>query len=59
VLAVFTVTQNQVQLLRAVYWAYDQYPARSKTWGAALVGVIARLKRQPVCILVRTDEVSY
>ncbi|KAJ7844513.1 amino acid permease-domain-containing protein [Mycena olivaceomarginata] len=46
VLAVFAATQNQVQLLRA-------------TWGAALGGVIARLKRQPVCILVRTDEINH
>ncbi|KAJ7342876.1 amino acid permease-domain-containing protein [Mycena albidolilacea] len=59
VLVVFAATQNQVHLLRAVYWAYDQYPARSKMWGAALVGVIARLKRQPVCILVRTDEINH
>ncbi|KAJ7611398.1 amino acid permease-domain-containing protein [Mycena polygramma] len=64
VLAVFMATQHQVQLLRAVYWTYDQYPvlhrlAGSKSWGAALVGVIAKLKRQPVCVLVRTDEINH
>ncbi|KAJ7748410.1 amino acid permease-domain-containing protein [Mycena metata] len=64
VLAVFAATQNQVHLLRAVYWTYDQYPvlhrwAASKTWGRALVRVMARLKRQPVCVLVKTDEINH
>ncbi|KAJ7652948.1 AAAP amino acid permease [Mycena rosella] len=64
VLAVFTATQNKVGLLRAVYWAYDQYPAlhrfgASRAWGAAMVRMMARLKRQPVCILVKTDEINH
>ncbi|KAJ7439001.1 amino acid permease-domain-containing protein [Mycena latifolia] len=60
VLAVFAATQNKVGLLRAVYWAYDQYPALHRwAWGAALVRVMARLKRQPVCILVKTDEINH
>ncbi|KAJ6492057.1 amino acid permease-domain-containing protein [Mycena sanguinolenta] len=64
VLAVFAGTQNQVQVFRAVYWVYDQYPVPhrwsvTKKWGAALVGVIARLKRQPVCVLAKTDEINH
>ncbi|KAJ7235606.1 amino acid permease-domain-containing protein [Mycena haematopus] len=64
VLSVFVATQNQVQLLRAVYWAYDQYPAlhhwsASKMWGTALIGVMSRLKQQPVCILVSTDAINH
>ncbi|KAJ6537397.1 amino acid permease-domain-containing protein [Mycena vulgaris] len=64
VLSVFAATQNKVHVLRAVYWAYDQYPplhrwAVSKTWGVALVRVMARLRRQPVCVLVKTDEINH
>ncbi|KAJ7775998.1 amino acid permease-domain-containing protein [Mycena maculata] len=64
VLLVFVATQNQVTLLRGVYWVYDQYPvlhrwAVSETWGKALVRIMAKLKRQPVCILVKTDEVNH
>ncbi|KAJ7035940.1 amino acid permease-domain-containing protein [Mycena alexandri] len=64
VLTVFGATQNQVHLLRAVYWTYDQYPvlhrwAASKTWGEALVRYMGRLKRQPVCVLVKTDEINH
>ncbi|KAJ6496083.1 amino acid permease-domain-containing protein [Mycena sanguinolenta] len=64
VLSVFAATQNQVRLMRVVYWAYDQYPAlhrwsASKMWETALVGAMARLKRQPVCILVKTDAINH
>ncbi|KAJ7159241.1 amino acid permease-domain-containing protein [Mycena crocata] len=64
VLLVFAATQNQVQLLRAVYWTYDQYPALhrlpgSKTWGGKLVAVMKQLKRQPVCVLVKADEINH
>lgn len=60
VLGVFAVTQNKVGVLRGVYWAYDQYPGlHCWAWGAALVRVMARLKRQPVCILVKTDEINH
>ncbi|KAF7375410.1 Aaap amino acid permease [Mycena sanguinolenta] len=51
------------RLMRAVYWIYDQYPvlhrcSGSKMWGKALVDAMARLKRQPVCILVKTDAIN-
>ncbi|KAJ7106514.1 amino acid permease-domain-containing protein [Mycena epipterygia] len=62
VLLVFGATQNQVRLLRAVYWAYDQHPGlhhRTSRWGTALVRIVARLKRQPVCVLAKTDEINH
>ncbi|KAJ7613541.1 AAAP amino acid permease [Roridomyces roridus] len=64
VLSVFWGTQHQVQLLGIVYWVYDQYPTlhrwdASKTWGKWLVRLMARLKRQPICILVKTDEINH
>ncbi|KAJ7629073.1 amino acid permease-domain-containing protein [Roridomyces roridus] len=64
VLSVFWGTQHKVQLLGIVYWVYDQYPTlhrwdASKTWGKWLVGLMARLKRQPICILVKTDEINH
>jgi len=56
-------TQNKIHLLRWVYWAYDQNPGMhnwrmSRTWGERLNKVMMKLRRQPVCILVKTDEVS-
>ncbi|KAJ7688183.1 AAAP amino acid permease [Mycena rosella] len=64
VLAVFAATQNQVRLLHVVYWTYDQYPVLhrwsvTKAWGNSLVGLMGRLKRQPICILVKTDEINH
>ncbi|KAJ7291814.1 AAAP amino acid permease [Mycena rebaudengoi] len=64
VLLVFWATQNKVHMFRIVYWTYDQYPllhrwSISKGWGKALIDVMARLKRQPICILVKTDEINH
>ncbi|KAF5384450.1 hypothetical protein D9615_003405 [Tricholomella constricta] len=64
IVLVFTTTQNKIHLLRWVYWTYDQYPclhARklTKTWGTKLVNLMTSLKRQPVCILVKTDEINH
>ena len=58
----FTATQNKIHLLRWIYWIYDQYPVLhtsnlSKAWGSKVIDLMTRLKRQPVCILVKTDEV--
>ncbi|KAJ7770096.1 hypothetical protein B0H16DRAFT_1673410 [Mycena metata] len=63
VVGVFAVTQKQVTIIRMVYWAYDQDPTLhrwsiSKTWGKSLVRRMVRLKRQPICILVKTDEIN-
>ena len=59
----FTVTQKKTHLVRYVYWLYDNYPclhrwAPTQGWGRALIGTMKRMKRQPVCILAKTDEVS-
>ncbi|RDB17279.1 hypothetical protein Hypma_001728 [Hypsizygus marmoreus] len=64
IVLVFTATQNKIHLLRWVYWTYDQYPALhvwkfTKTWGRKLIDLMTSLKRQPVCILVRTDEINH
>ncbi|KAJ3506729.1 hypothetical protein NLJ89_g6709 [Agrocybe chaxingu] len=63
IVAFFSATQNKVHLLRCVYWVYDQYPSLHK-WRATqacdrkLINFMTSLKRQPVCILVRTDEIN-
>ncbi|KAG8216086.1 amino acid permease-domain-containing protein [Butyriboletus roseoflavus] len=58
----FSITDNKVTILRWAYWAYDQIPLLhqlrpTRSWGGALINVMKRLKRQEVCLLVRTDEV--
>ncbi|KAJ7158011.1 amino acid permease-domain-containing protein [Mycena crocata] len=63
VLLVFAVAQSLVCVLRVVYWTYDQYPvlhrfSLSRMWGRVLVAIVARLKQQPVCVLVKTDEIN-
>ncbi|GLB39740.1 putative amino acid permease [Lyophyllum shimeji] len=64
IVTVFTATQNKIHLLRWVYWVYDQYPRLhswklTKTWGCKLIDLMTSLKRQPVCILVKTDEINH
>ncbi|KAJ6623648.1 amino acid permease-domain-containing protein [Mycena sp. CBHHK59/15] len=64
VLLVFAATQNKVHLLRVVYWTYDQSPMLhrwdiSQTWGKKLIDRMVRLKHQPFCILVKTDEINH
>lgn len=62
IVLIFSATQNKVHLLRWVYWAYDQYPVLhrwgyTRSWGTRLIDLMTHLKRQPVCILVKSDEV--
>lgn len=62
IVSLFTATQNKTQLIRWIYWIYDQYPRLhtwrlSRSWGTRLIQAVAKLKRQPVCILVKSDEV--
>jgi hypothetical protein len=57
----FAITQNKIHLLRWIYWVYDQCPILhtsgfTATWGRTLIDLMAGLKRQPVCILIKTDE---
>ena len=60
--AVFFFTMKKVSVLHALLWTYDQYGTLSRvrwtrTWGAKLAGAMRHLRTQPVCVLVRTDEV--
>lgn len=62
VLFCFSATQNKIRLLRWLYWAYDQNPflhtwRLTKRFGDKLIKLMTRMKRQPVCILAKTDEV--
>lgn len=59
----FAVAQNKSTVLRLLYWIYDQYPSLHKwykmdQWGDSLTNTIRRLKAQPVCVLVNTDEIN-
>ncbi|KAF5383499.1 hypothetical protein D9757_006168 [Collybiopsis confluens] len=63
IVAFFSATQNKTHILRCVYWLYDQFPSLhrwklTESWGGALIKFVVTLKRQPVCILVKSDEVS-
>ncbi|PPQ71248.1 hypothetical protein CVT26_010990 [Gymnopilus dilepis] len=59
IVALFSATQSKVHLLRWLYWVYDQYPSlHERAWGDKLVRLTRRLKRQPVCVLVKTDEIN-
>jgi hypothetical protein len=56
------MSQNKVILLRWMYWTYDQLPwlhrlQLTKGWGDGLIRRMRNLRRQEVCLLVKTDEV--
>ncbi|KAF8128644.1 amino acid permease-domain-containing protein [Boletus edulis] len=62
-LVFFSITDNKVAILRWVYWMYDQVPILhqlrpTQNWGSKLTHAMKRLKRQEVCLLVRTDEIN-
>ncbi|KAH0831219.1 amino acid permease-domain-containing protein [Lanmaoa asiatica] len=59
----FSITDNKVAILRWAYWVYDQVPLLhqvrpTRDWGGALIRAMKKLKRQEVCLLVRTDEIN-
>ncbi|KAF8635626.1 hypothetical protein AX15_000265 [Amanita polypyramis BW_CC] len=63
VITVLFAMQNKVQLLRYIYWLYDQYPVMhrwglTESWGSKLIAGMKRLKNQPLCILTKTDEIN-
>lgn len=63
VFLIFLITQNKARILRFVLWFYDHHSRLhalklTKGWGARIINIIATMKRQPVCILVKGDEVS-
>jgi hypothetical protein len=58
----FKVTQSKTFLLGCAYWAYDQNIVLHKwrltrRWGDHLINMMMQLRKQPVCILTKTDEV--
>ncbi|KIM82858.1 hypothetical protein PILCRDRAFT_820149 [Piloderma croceum F 1598] len=60
----FTATQNKTRLLGWVYWIYDQSPVLhtwrlTHRWGDWIIDTMTRLRKQPVCILTRTDEINH
>ncbi|KII92394.1 hypothetical protein PLICRDRAFT_172492 [Plicaturopsis crispa FD-325 SS-3] len=60
----FSAGQNKIRLLRWMYWTYDQNPLAhawrlTRRWGENLIAVMARLRKQPVCILTKTDEINH
>ncbi|PBK76124.1 AAAP amino acid permease [Armillaria solidipes] len=64
IVMLFSITQKKAHLLRCIYWTYDQYPMlhrwnATKLWASRLMNVMTRLRRKPVCILAKTDEISY
>ncbi|PFH51185.1 hypothetical protein AMATHDRAFT_3316 [Amanita thiersii Skay4041] len=64
VVILFSVTQNKIRLLRCVYWLYDQHPILHDScftsgWGGILISMMKHLKRRPLCILTKTDEINH
>ncbi|KAF7440164.1 hypothetical protein PC9H_000508 [Pleurotus ostreatus] len=62
VFLIFLITQNKAGILRFVLWFYDHHSRfhswkLTKGWGARIINIIATMKRQPVCILVKGDEI--
>ncbi|KAG2134799.1 amino acid permease-domain-containing protein [Suillus clintonianus] len=62
-LILFYLSQNKVTMLRWIYWAYDQLPwlhrlRLTKGWGDGLIRCMRSLRRQEVCLLVKTDEIN-
>ena len=53
---------KKARVVHWLLWVYDQMPwlhqlSWTKRWGDRLTGLVRLLRRQPVCILVKTDEV--
>lgn len=62
IFAFFFISNKKTRIIQWSYWLYDQTPLLHK-WRWAhrksdvLVKTLKRLRRQPVCVLARTDEV--
>ncbi|KAK0194213.1 AAAP amino acid permease [Armillaria mellea] len=55
---------KKAHLLRCIYWTYEQYPMlhrwnATRLWASRLMNIMTRLRRKPVCILAKSDEISY
>ena len=62
IMAFFFMTNNKVRFVRYLYWAIDQ-TSMLHEWRWAkrqtrfLAKLFKRMKKQPVCVLAKTDEV--
>ncbi|KAJ3877659.1 AAAP amino acid permease [Lentinula edodes] len=59
----FSATQNKTRILKWSYGIYDQFPSLhrwslTKSYGERIINLMRTLKRQPVGILVKTDEIN-
>ncbi|KAI0083586.1 amino acid permease-domain-containing protein [Irpex rosettiformis] len=59
----FYVTMKASRLVHTVLWLYDQSKfvrtaVWARSWGARLTTAMSHLRRQPVCILVKSDEIN-
>lgn len=54
----FYLTMKKGKMVRWFFWLYDQFPRfHRNAWEERMVNLMRRLRRQPVCILAKTDEV--
>ncbi|KAH8102672.1 amino acid permease-domain-containing protein [Cristinia sonorae] len=63
IVTVFLVTMKKVHIVRWLFWLYDQsvllhnLPG-TKTWGDKMTSAVKDMRRQPVCLLINTDEIN-
>ncbi|KLO06622.1 hypothetical protein SCHPADRAFT_923138 [Schizopora paradoxa] len=60
----FFVNSNKVQIIRYIYWAYDQTPLLHQwSWARRMSSIFMRLltslRQQPVCVLAKCDEIHH
>ncbi|THU77928.1 hypothetical protein K435DRAFT_973734 [Dendrothele bispora CBS 962.96] len=64
ILLLFSASQNKTHLLRFAYWTFDQYPVLhrlrwTRGWGEKLIGMMRRVRKRPVGVLVKSDEINH
>jgi len=62
VMVLFAAAQNKVPICRCIYWVFNEYPRLhaskvTRLLSTCLVGLMTSMKRRPVVILVKSDEV--
>ncbi|KAI0798140.1 amino acid permease-domain-containing protein [Abortiporus biennis] len=60
---IFYATMKKATITRWLFWIYDQTTFLhgywwSKGWGEKLNNLLRAMRRQPVCVLVKTDEIN-
>ncbi|EIN12814.1 hypothetical protein PUNSTDRAFT_28714, partial [Punctularia strigosozonata HHB-11173 SS5] len=63
-LSIFALTQRKGRFLLGVLSAYDLVPILHRSpivrrWSDRTIAWIARLRRQPLCLLTKTDEINH